>query len=468
MSLDTAVTIITAFAHAEFYSVARSRHGVSGMRIKKRADALTSSPGFIRLAPVLLLSVVAANSHAGSSVGNVDGSRISVTAVAGDVDVTMAGYAATVSPKDAVLLPARVVTGHDGNLGLTQAGTNINVANDTDVEIPAEAADGNLIARLVQHRGNVFYDVAPRDLGKLRVETPLLVAVIKGTQFNVAVQQDSTTISLFEGRLEIRTPDDSEIVQLNAGEIAIRSRTDAEIRIVGMNDERVAAPRAARAAGADARPAVAVADAPVALLDTRLANRVAPLGGGLSVASKPAVDATGVELGGRALEVSVGAGDGRVDGVALDASLDLGRAGVAIDLDAGLDIGGAGDLRVDAGVDLGAGTVDLGLDAGVDLGSAVVDTGVDAGLDLGGALDIGVDAGLDLGGVVDAGVTPDTGTLDLGVDAGVDLGGVLDVGLDVDLGGGTIEVDLGLGGGTAPAPAPTPRGGLGGLLGGLL
>ena len=129
------------------------------------------------------------------------GWRVTVTAVAGVVDVTMAGNTVAVSSNSTVLLPARIVAGHDGNVGLTQAGTNINVANDTDVEIPAEAVDGDLIARLVQHRGNVFYDVAPRDVGKLRVETPLLVAVIKGTQFNVAVQQDSTTISLFEGRL---------------------------------------------------------------------------------------------------------------------------------------------------------------------------------------------------------------------------------------------------------------------------
>ena len=141
------------------------------------------------------------------------------------------------------------------HVGLTQAGTNISVANDTDVEIPAEAVDGNLVARLVQHRGNVFYDVAPRDVGKLRVETPLLVAVIKGTQFNVAVQEDSTTISLFEGRLEIRTPDDSDVMQLNAGEIAIRSRIDGAIRVVGMDDERAAAPAAARPAVADAAAA---------------------------------------------------------------------------------------------------------------------------------------------------------------------------------------------------------------------
>src|SRR6185503_2358214 len=193
------------------------------MRTDKRIDALTFSPRFLRLGSALLLTIVAASSHADSNaVRDADDSRISVASVAGEVDFTMAGNAVEASPNDTVLLPARIVTGHDGNVGLTQAGTNVSVANDSDVEIPAEAVDGNLIARMVQHRGNVFYDVAPRDLGKHRVETPFLVAVIKGTQFNVAVDERGTTISLFEGSLEIHTPDDSDIIQLNAGEIAIR------------------------------------------------------------------------------------------------------------------------------------------------------------------------------------------------------------------------------------------------------
>ena len=90
------------------------------------------------------------------------------------------------------------MTGNDGTLGIKQA-HNIIVSLDSEIAIPEEAVDGNLIARLVQYRGNVFYDVAPREVSKLRVETPLLVAVIKGTQFNVAVQEDSTTISLVRG-----------------------------------------------------------------------------------------------------------------------------------------------------------------------------------------------------------------------------------------------------------------------------
>ena len=422
------------------------------MRTQKRIDALMCSPRFLSLAPALLLSLVAASAHAGSSTArDVDGSRISVTAVAGEVDVTMAGRAVTVAPRTTVVLPARIVTGADGNVGLAQAGTNINVANDTDVEIPAEAVDGNLIARLVQHRGNVFYDVAPRDVGKLRVETPFLVAVIKGTQFNVAVQQDSTTISLFEGRLEIRTPDNNDVVQLDAGEIAIRSRVDGAIRVVGMNDERVAAPEAARPAIADDVRESGDANA-VAIVEDGVALRANVVDSAAveKLAVDRSVDVGALDVG---LEPNVAAESGRVD-IGLDAGVDLGSATADVGLDTGLDLGGA--------------TVDLGLDTALDVDTGVLDAeldaGVDAGLDLGGSLDAGLDTRVDLGGLVDtsvdAGVTLDDGGLDVDLDAGLDLG-LLDVELDVDLGSGTL--DLGLDAGDS-APAP----GLGGLLGGLL
>src|SRR5262245_25563086 len=344
------------------------------MRTHKRIDALTYPPHFLLLAPALLLVVVAASSHAGSNaVGDVDGSRISVTAVGGEVEFTMAGSAVAVTPNTTVLLPARIVTGHDGTVGLTQAGTNVSVASETDVEIPAEAVDGNLIARMVQHRGNVFYDVAPRDLGKLRVETPFLVAVIKGTQFNVSVQPDSTTISLFEGRLEIRTPDNSDVVQLNAGEIAIRSLVDNEIRVVGMNDQRAAVPRA--------RPAVAAAAARTVSSDSLVGTSTAIASDGLvaridtreaSVASKPAVEVARVET---SATVAVAVDSGAVN-AALDTRVDVGSANIDARLDTKVDVVGAAvDVGVNTAVDVGNGSVAVGLDTSVDLGAAKLDVG---------------------------------------------------------------------------------------------
>lgn len=196
----------------------------------------------IALVSFVIASISAGGVLAGAARTPKEPERLSVTAVAGSVSVTMAGVVTAVQPESTVSLPARIVTGDDGMLGLTQAGTNITIAADSDIEIPAEAADGRLIARLVQHRGQVFYDVAHRNVGTLRVETPFLVAVIKGTQFNVAVQESSTTISLFQGRLDIRTPDSSETIQLNAGEIAIRGNADNAIRVLGMNEKRAQVP----------------------------------------------------------------------------------------------------------------------------------------------------------------------------------------------------------------------------------
>ena len=416
------------------------------MRPQKRTDALYA-PRFFRLAPALLLAIVTASSHAGSStVRDPHDTRISVTSVAGDVDVTMAGNAVTVAPDATVLLPARIVTGRDGNIGLTQAGTNIDIASDTDVEIPAEAVDGNLVARLVQHSGNVFYDVAPRDLGKLRVETPFLVAVIKGTQFNVAVDEDGTTISLFEGSLEIRTPDDSEVIELNAGEIAIRSLIDDSIRIVGMNDERAAAPRAPEPAAAAAQDEPApVAAETAAPRESDPADRARRANDAVVAVDRSKKDAdvvtTGIDIVADALSVESGPAS-----VALERRNDHAR-----DRGHGRD----SDLRaveVDLAVDVGS--ADVSLEVDVDTGGAALETLPDVGdaaLDLGGELDLVVDTKVD--GVLDPSL--DTGST---IDPSLDLG--VDVSLDVaapDLGLDLVTVDVDLSDVTEPTPVPAPR-----------
>ena len=104
---------------------------------------------------------------------------------------------------------------------LRQGATSISVGPDTLLEFPALETRGGPIDRIVQPRGNAFYSIGKRSGRKLRIETPFLVGVVKGTQFNVAAQDHSTTISLFEGLLEVRSADGSDVIDLRAGEIAI-------------------------------------------------------------------------------------------------------------------------------------------------------------------------------------------------------------------------------------------------------
>jgi FecR-like protein len=414
--------------------------------MKKKTDARGTSSRFLVIGPALVFLAVAGSLHAGSSpVRNADGSRVSVTSVAGVVDVTMAGNAVRVEPDTTVLLPARIVTGHDGTLGLTQAGTNITVARDTDVEIPAEAVDGNLVARLVQHRGNVFYDVAPRDLGKLRVETPFLVAVIKGTQFNVAVNEDGTTISLFEGSLEIRTPDDSDVIQLNAGEIAIRSLIDNSIRIVGMDDVRVEIPAVDPQAADPERMAPSADGGAAAAADAVIVRDASAVAVLEAVTTKPPEDA----------EIRVGAVGlaGARPAIAMNAALEVHAIDVAADLDLSVV-----DINRDGGLEVRRDSADLVLDNGVELD-------VTPAVEVDNAPDLRIDAGLELDSALDAGPGVDIGELDIGADLILDTG-LTDITLDA--GGGAVDLDLNVGGNAGvevdleldtaqPVPTRVPR-----------
>ena len=389
----------------------------------------------------LAVAVTASAALAGSSRGPQEPERISVTAVNGSVSVTMAGSATHVQPNSTVGLPARIVTGDDGMLGLTQAGTNITIASDSDVEIPAEAANGQLIARLVQRRGNVFYNVAHRDVGTLRVETPFLVAVIKGTQFNVAAQADSTTISLFQGRLEIRTPDGSDIIQLNAGEIAIRGNADNSIRVLSMNERRVDAARSGEPFVALTTPGVGTspdgirADIVPVVSGTRdgptVAGRIvdsaqaalAPTsvtsgaGGALSaeplIASTPTVHVdSGVSLGAEIGSSGPGVGASLDLGASssLGASLNVGAVGspsVSLGTSASVNVGSTG-ASLGTNLNVGAGSPSATVGANATLGGANLGATVSVGGASPGLLGTGVNVGLDLGNTGSA--TPSAAT----------------------------------------------------------
>ncbi len=110
-------------------------------------------------------------------------------------------------------LPASVRTGRDGSIELRQGATTLSVGPGHAARIsPRSSGAARPSTAIQQPRGNVFYDIGKRTGRKLRVETPYLVGVVKGTQFNVAAQDDATTISLFEGLLEVRASDDSDVV----------------------------------------------------------------------------------------------------------------------------------------------------------------------------------------------------------------------------------------------------------------
>ena len=385
---------------------------------------------------------------------------IVVVAVDGDVSISTGGAARIVQPGTVIAPPVTILTGRDGHVELRQNATTMSIASDTRVELPATASADGLIERVSQPRGNVVYDVAKRPGRKLRIETPYLVAVIKGTRFNVSAQDEGATVSLFEGRLEIWTPDDSDVVQLNVGEIATRGRDDGRIRVLGMDTgDAIRVRNAAPVEGTDARSAGAtnpdvVAEKQVdAVDDTPSAARVV-------TAASPSVEAgTGAiavpELA--TTDVNADLPTIKVDRVEAETDLDVftkaGPTSARIDVPSDVDIG-AGELVLAPEATLGvtdAVTVGVSPETTVDLASPAVEVAAAADLDLGttittettvGAVIEPADVQTGVGAQAEVVSTP------IAVDAGVDVGGI-----DAGAAAGPLPVDLGV---TADAGTVAP------------
>jgi hypothetical protein len=403
---------------------------------------------------------------------------IVVVTVHGTVDATMAGMTVPLSAGAILELPATVRTGADGAVELRQGNSTFAAAGNTELEIPQSAAADGLVERIVQIRGNAFYSIGKRTGTRLRVEAPYLVAVIKGTQFNVAAQEDSTTVALYEGHLEVRASDDSDVVNLEAGEIAIRRRNDVSISVLRLN----AARDARRNQELAARPQ---ADSP-RTSSNAVADAVARNGGD---ASQPRIDTALPTDGATRLDadVSVTAPTERV-GIA-ESLPDTGlaaKAGVDVDLPAGnVDVNtsvtaavgevGSVGLGTDAKVDIPAGTasvdvaattsvaevasVGAGASTAVDLSAGTVAASSNVSADV-GSVSAGVTTAATVdapAGAVDVGVGASVAGTDVSTSVGVDAGAG-NVGADVAVGGTTVGVDVGSGGLNVDL-------GLGGLLG---
>ncbi len=410
----------------------------------------------------------------------VDSGDIVVVSTKGEVHFTVGGAAREVRAGGVLELPASLRTGRDGAVELRQGATTVSVGPETVLDFPALEKRGAPIDRIVQPRGNAFYNIGKREGRKLRVETPYLVGVIKGTQFNVAAFDDSTTISLFEGLLEVRATDESDVVDLKAGEIASRKRGDKSISVMKMDGGKAptTAPRATSGSGSnDSTPAP---DAPSATpssdggdsvlvdrsggVESVIPRAVETLGGteasvGLSVSAGAA---NGIEVG-----VDAGANVANAASVNMNAALNADSTGVDLAagarVDAGpvavdtvaavnVDVAVAGvDVSTSTSVDAGPVAVDLAGGAAVDLTSATIDTAASAGVDAGPlTTDVGAAAGADLGaGAVGASIDVAAATplaaVDVGASTAVDVAaGTVDLGLTVAGTDLNLGLDLGL------------------------
>ncbi|HJY37143.1 MAG TPA: FecR domain-containing protein [Steroidobacteraceae bacterium] len=430
---------------------------VQFLRIASRSACLTLIAALFASLP---LSAIAATPPARGDI-------VAVT-VHGTVSATMAGMTVPLSAGAILQLPATVRTGADGAVELRQGNSTFAAAGNTELEIPQSAAEDGLVERIVQIRGNAFYNIGKRTGTRLRVEAPYLVAVIKGTQFNVAAQEDSTTIALFEGHLEVRASDESDVVDLEAGEIAIRRRNDVSISVLRLNaargDARGNQQLAARPQADSPNP---TSDAVTARNDDNASRpRVEATIPADGIAPRNDVNPTPTERE-RTIDTlpdasgAVAAKAAVVDIADVGTTVDVGAGSVAAAGNVGVDVGSvSADVNTNVSVDLPAGGVDVNAGVTAAAGEVVTaDVGAGASVDVpAGAVDLGAAATVAAG---------DVAPVDVGADVGVDAGAG-NLGADVNVGPVNVGLDVGSGGvGLDVGLDPGDDSG-GGLLGGLL
>ncbi len=122
-------------------------------------------------------------------------------------------------------LPIEVETGANDAASFTLPNSFIEVAPNTMMRIVSpEPRDVGIMQRVLQQSGSALFSVQKGSVDRFQVETPFLVSVVKGTIFNVLVDESGATVALHEGRLLVTSIDGTKRANLEPGGVAFAGR----------------------------------------------------------------------------------------------------------------------------------------------------------------------------------------------------------------------------------------------------
>jgi hypothetical protein len=182
-----------------------------------------------------------------------------VTEVAGAVSLERDGAPTAALAAGQTLAPgARIRTAADGRAALARNGDIVEVAADSALELPGDAA-GRPVKGVVQTLGTLLFKIVTRPEDPFRVQTPYLAALVKGTVFAVTVQANGTTLRVDRGAVEVTSKLSRETSLIRAGQTAVASsRSGVGLKVTGVP---AAGSSDAAPANAPAQPQLAAAEA---------------------------------------------------------------------------------------------------------------------------------------------------------------------------------------------------------------
>jgi FecR protein len=143
-----------------------------------------------------------------------------VSKSSGEVWMTTSGVQSASLGQEDALKPGDIIrTGRNGRVLLTRGEETIVVSPNSVIGLPTEKKDG-LSTTIVQQAGSILLEVEKRNVQHFEVETPYLAAVVKGTQFRVSVNDNSTSVSVLRGQVEVTDFKSGQIAQVMPGQVA--------------------------------------------------------------------------------------------------------------------------------------------------------------------------------------------------------------------------------------------------------
>lgn len=109
--------------------------------------------------------------------------------------------------------------GADSRALLARGENGITVTANSRMALPPAPA-GSAFTRILQSLGTVLFRVEKRPGRHFQVETPYLVATVKGTTFSVSVSDVAASVSVDEGAVEVSESDGDQTVEVTPGQTA--------------------------------------------------------------------------------------------------------------------------------------------------------------------------------------------------------------------------------------------------------
>ncbi len=152
---------------------------------------------------------------------------------------------ASLGPTTDIPAGATVMTGEGARVFLVRGTQTMLIGPNTIVTLPDSDSQG--ITTVLEHAGEITFDVDRQKVKHFAVETPYLAAVVKGTNFTIRVDEAGGAVAVNRGLVEVHDLATGDTVDTPVGQMARVSGQSGQLTVSGSGPPPAVRPGSPRA-----------------------------------------------------------------------------------------------------------------------------------------------------------------------------------------------------------------------------